>query len=516
MTLGFIALTQPSDAQAQLREILAKSISVSPSEAELDLRFRDGSAFTIRLDDGTIFVDGVSSGSYTVGDPLDEAFRNLLGQAVALEDGALAELLASWSRSAELEELESARLIAEVLEASVRDIDEDADVDQGAVSVSVGTESSLVELLVGSLGRLGALEEAMEGLDQELRLRIHVDEDVTIDSGEVASRSIVVIGSDLRIEGEVLGDVVVVGGTLELPESGIVHGEARLADTRILLNDGEIRGGLTDLLESERIMRSGLRERIRQEVREELRRDLGNEIRSAARLDDDGFSIMTPFRPVIRGVGGVVEKLIMVLVLGLIGAGFFAVAGENVDRVAETARHAPGRAVMVGFAGTFLLIPIWLFAAAALAISIIGIPLAIAWLPLFPVVVALAVLLGYVAVARNAGEWLSDSSWPWTGWIRKENPISSLFGGLLGLTFAFLAGHVMSVVPLLGVFSILLFVIGGLLTFFVAQIGFGAVLLTWGGQRREYDAYDADPGWAQAVQADVDEATFGAESAPMT
>ena len=86
----------------------------------------------------------------------------------------------------------------------------------------------------------------------------------------------------------------------------------------------------------------------------------------------------------------------------------------------------------------------------------------------------------------------------------------------LGLTFAFLAGHVMSIVPLLGVFSILLFVIGGLLTFFVAQIGFGAVLLTWGGQRREYDAYGADPGWAQAVQADVDEATFGAESAPMT
>ena len=168
---------------------------------------------------------------------------------------------------------------------------------------------------------------------------------------------------------------------------------------------------------------------------------------------------------------------------------------------------------MVGFAGSLLLIPVWLLGAVALAISIIGIPVAVAWLPLFPVAVVMAALLGYVAVARNAGEWLAESNWPWTGWIRKSNPIFTLFGGLLGLTFAFLAGHVIAIVPFLGVFSVLLFVIGGLLTFFAVQIGLGAVLLTRAGRRREYYPHDADAAWADFAQMDLDE-DIGGDSTP--
>lgn len=516
LALGFIALVLPSAADGQLRDIVTKNVSASSSEAELELRFGDGSDLEIRLDAGTIYIDGDRAGTYEQGDALDESFRGLLGQAMALENGALAEVLVDWSVPSDLRDDGSARLIDEALESSIReiqiDVDVDVDLSDGDVSISIGDETSIVELLVGSVARLGVLEDALEGLNEELR--IHVDEDVTIESGEVERRSVVVIKGTLRIEGEVRGNVVVVGGALDVREDGVVRGEARVADTRILANNGEVRGGIVDVLESERDLEVELRDRIRDEIREELRSDLRNEIRSAARFEDDGFSIMTPFRPVIRGVGGVMEKLIMVFVLGLLGAGFFAFAGENVDAVAETARRAPGRAAMVGFAGSFLLIPVWLLGAVALAISIIGIPVAVAWLPLFPIAAVMAALLGYVAVARNAGEWLADSSWPWTGWIRKSNPIFTLFGGLLGLTFAFLAGHVISIVPFLGVFSTLLFVIGGLLTFFAAQIGFGAVILTRAGRRREYYPYDADAAWEEAMRVDVDGDAVGADSAP--
>lgn len=514
LALGFIALVLPSAADGQLRDIVTKNVSASSSGAELELRFGDGSDLEIRLDAGTVYIDGNRAGTYEQGDALDEAFRGLLGQAMALENGALAQVLVDWSAPSDLRDDASARLVDEALESSIREIQVDVDIDlgDGDVSISIGDETSLVELLIGSVARLGVLEDALEGLNEELR--IHVDEDVTIESGEVERRSIVVIEGTLRIEGEVRGNVVVVGGALDVREGGVVRGEARVADTRILANNGEVRGGIVDVLESEREIELELRDRIREEIREELRSDLRNEIRSAARFEDDGFSIMTPFRPVIRGVGGIVEKLIMVFVLGLLGAGFFAFAGENVDAVAETARNAPGRAAMVGFAGSFLLIPVWLLGAVALAISIIGIPVAVAWLPLFPIAAVLAALLGYVAVARNAGEWLADSSWPWTGWIRKSNPIFTLFGGLLGLTFAFLAGHVISIVPFLGVFSTLLFVIGGLLTFFAAQIGFGAVLLTRAGRRREYYPYDVDAAWEEAMRVDVDDDSVGADSAP--
>ena len=56
--------------------------------------------------------------------------------------------------------------------------------------------------------------------------------------------------------------------------------------------------------------------------------------------------------------------------------------------------------------------------------------------------------------------------------------------------------------------------IGAMLTFFAAQIGFGAVLLTRAGRRREYYPYDADAAWEEAMQVDVDDDNGGAESAP--
>ncbi|NIR35205.1 MAG: hypothetical protein GWN73_04355, partial [Actinobacteria bacterium] len=334
------------------------------------------------------------------------------------------------------------------------------------MSVSADDERTLVRALLGSVSRLGALEEALQGVSSDFT--VHVDEDVVIPEGSVVEGTLVVIEGSVRIEGEVLGDLVVVDADLEIKimDSGVVRGEARVADARIRRNLGEVEGGVVDVLEEERNLERELRDRLRDEIRAEVRSDLRNEIRSVARMerDDDGFSLMAPIRGVVRGVGGVLEKLILVFVLGLIGAGFLAFAGENMETIAETARRSPGRAAMVGLAGSFLLIPVWVLGLVALLVSIIGIPVAIAWAPLFPLAAGLAALLGYLAVAQNAGEWLADSSFPWTGWIRKSNPVYTLVGGLLGLLLAFMAGHVISIVPFLDFLSGLLFAVGVIVT----------------------------------------------------
>lgn len=497
LALGLVALVLPSAADAQLRDIVTKNVSASSSSSELELRFDDGSELAISFEGGTVFIDGETVGDYEPGDALDEAFRRLLGQAMSLENGALAETLVDWTVPSTLEDILSAHRIDEALERSIQEVDVQVDLGDGDVSISTGDQSSLVKLLIGSVTRLGVLDDALEGLDEEFR--IHVDEDVTIEAGEIERRNVVVIEGTLRVEGEIRGNVVVVGGALDVRDDGEIRGEARIADSS-LRNSGEVHGGIVDVLETERALEVELRDRLRDEIQEELR--------------NDGFSIMAVFRPVIRGVGGIMEKLLIVFVLGLLGAGCFAFAGENVDAIAETARRAPGRAAMVGLAGSFLLIPVWLLGTVALAISIIGIPVAVAWVPLFPIAAVMAAVLGYIAVARNAGEWLADSTWPWTGWIRKSNPIFTLFGGLLGLIFAFLAGHLISIVPALGVFSWLLFAIGGLLTFYAIQIGFGAVLLTRVGRRREYYPPDVDAAWEDAMRVDVDDDDSGAESAP--
>lgn len=494
-------LVLPAAARGQLREIVSKSISASSSGASLDLEFADRGSFEVRFVRGTVYIDDESVGSYSSGDDLDRAWRALLGDAMGLENGALAEALVDWSADADLGAV--AQTVDRAIDQALRDPNVVLRSDDGSVSVSVGDQVSVVRALLGSVRRLGVLQPALEGLDEDFR--IHVDEDVVVQQGTTVEGTLVVIEGTLRVEGEVRGDVVVVGGALDVRDGGVIRGEARLADARLLRNDGDVEDGIVDVLENERDAEAELRDSLREEIRREIRDDLRHEIRNMTRMEsDDSFSIMAPFRPVIRGVGGVLEKLIMVFVLGLVGAGFLAFAGENLDTISETARKAPGRSAMVGFAGTFLLLPVWILGAVALAVSIIGIPVAIAWLPLFPVAAALAAVLGYLAVARNAGEWLAESSWPWTGWIRKSNPIITLVGGLLGLSFAFMAANVISIAPFLGVFSGLLFFVGCIITIAAMQIGFGAVLLTRAGRRREYyGPEDADAAWEAAMSVDI-------------
>jgi len=482
----------------------------------LHLEFDDGGTFDVSFEDGTVYVDGDAVATYEAGDELDTTWRSTLGEAMALENGALAELLADWSVPASFanELADAAREIDQALEEALDEIDVRVQTDEGSVSISINDETSLVQLLLGSVNRLGVLEDALEGLSSDVR--VHVDEDVVIPAGSVFEGTLVVIEGELRVEGRVDGDVVVVGGSLDLRDDGFISGEARIAESRVVRNNGEIEGGLVDVLADERNVEADIRDRLREEIREEVRSDLRRELRGVARssdvtsIDDSDFSIISPFVPVIRGVGGVFEKLILVFILGLIGAGFLAFAGENMEAISETARRSPGRAAMVGFAGSFLLIPVWILGAVALFVSIIGIPVAIAWLPLFPLAAILAGVLGYVAVAQNTGEWLADSSFPWTGWIRKTNPVFTLFGGLLGLTFAFIAANVISIAPFLGILSGLLLVVGSIVTFVAIQIGFGAVILTRAGRRREYHgAYDPDAAWEAAMSVDVDDEDVG-------
>ena len=114
-------------------------------------------------------------------------------------------------------------------------------------------------------------------------------------------------------------------------------------------------------------------------------------------------------------------------------------------------------------------------------------------------------MLGYVAVARNTGEWLADTEYPWTSWIRKANPIHTLFAGLIGLSLAYMAQDVISIAPFLGALGGLLGFAGAVITFLAMQIGFGAVLLTRAGRRREYwPSMDADAAWDAAMNDDIE------------
>jgi hypothetical protein len=301
--------------------------------------------------------------------------------------------------------------------------------------------------------------------------------------------------------GTVDRDVVKVGRRLELLEGTVVEGSLRLAEARLLLNQCEIEVEILEVRNEEPVLEE-LRASIREEVVDELRAEIRQEIRRS-----EGQSRVGPFRSVASAVGGVLENLVTILILGLIGAAVIAFGGDKIDVIAETVRRAPGRSAAVGAAGTVLLVPVWVLGFVALVVSIVGIPVAIAWLPLFPIAACLAALVGYLSVARNAGEWLADSDLPWTQWIRKSNSLITMTGGLLGLMALFVAANVVSMAPFLGFLRGLLAVAGFVVTVAAMQIGFGAVILTRGGRRRDYarDAgrYSTDEAWEAAMKVEV-------------
>ena len=500
LTLG--ALLLPVAGRAQERTVVSKQVSVGRSEAALRLEFSTGAPLDISLHDGSVFVDGEAVGGYRSGDALDAAWRSLLGDAVRLDDGELAETLRDWAPPTDLEgdRLELAAQIDGALEKALTVKAEPAP-DAPRVDVSVGGEGdgALVKALLGQAGRLATLEEALKGVGSDLKL--HVGEDVAVESGETVEGTLVVVQGDARIEGEVNGSVVVVDGTLDLGKGSRVRGDVRLADATLRRSGGTVDGEVVNVQRQER----DLEREIRDQVREEMRSELRKEIREASRGGGAGSgSFFAPFRALFHALGGVIENLVSVLVLGLIGMGVVAFAPRNLDAVAETARRSPGRAAMVGVAGSFLLVPVWLLGTVALVVSIVGIPVALLWLPLFPLAAVAAALLGYLAVARNVGEWLSESGYRYTDWIRKSNPVYTIFAGVLGLALFFIVANLLRVVPFFGFFRALLTFAGAVVGIVAMLIGFGAVLLTRAGRRPEQTPVDFDEAWKQAVDVEVE------------
>ncbi|HSW30868.1 MAG TPA: hypothetical protein VLH75_15385 [Longimicrobiales bacterium] len=495
--LALLALLIPPEGRGQERIVISKEISVGRSEAALGLEFADGAKISLALRNGAVLVDGERVGAYAAGDALDVAWRALLGEAVALEDGPLSQKLRAWSPPGALEGegLASARRFDEALDDALAPPTPSAPPTPPALSVGLEGDEALTRILLGQTSRLAALGEALKGLGSDIRL--HIDEDVDVAAGETVEGNLVVIQGDARISGTVDGDVVVVDGTLDLLEGSVVRGDVRLVDAEVDREGGVVEGEVREVDGAAADMGDEIRDRVRKEMRDEIRAELEAQ-------HGGGSAFFNPVRRVLSGIGGVLQGVVAIFILGLIGLGAVAFAPQNLDTVAEAARRAPGRAAMVGLAGAFLLIPVWVLGFVALLVTIVGIPVAIAWIPVFPLAAVAGALLGYVAVARNVGEWLADSGYPWTDWIRKSNSMTTITGGLVGLMAFFMAAHVLGIVPFFGFLKGLLVSVGVMATVVASLIGFGAVLLTRAGRRPEYTPRDPDDAWERVVDEEVD------------
>lgn len=204
---------------------------------------------------------------------------------------------------------------------------------------------------------------------------------------------------------------------------------------------------------------------------------------------------LAPLRHVWRGLSGILSTLVTFAVLfGLAVAGILLGARKYIEGVADTVRAGTGRAFLVGLAGSFLLVPVFVLGVIALAISIVGIPALLVWVPLFPIGAVVAVLLGFISVAHAIGENWAERQYSGAEWYNRANSYYFIAAGLALLSSLFIAANVITMAgPWLGFINNILNFIGACLIWGAATVGFGAVLISRGGSRSSANGVDASP-----------------------
>lgn len=487
-TLAILTLL-PMGVQGQLRDVVSNEIAVSEKEATLRIDFENREELTISFQDGQVLVNEELVGSYSKRDGLDLAWRSLLGEVITLDDGPLATALNDWDPPQELSGAggDLAARLDEILEGALalpEAMENQAVQDEGSTSAS--GEGSLLGALLSRTSALSGLAEALEGTPVN-NFILKIGEDVAVEAGDVLEGTLILVDGDLDVRGRIDGNVVLTGGTVRLFEDGEITGDLRIADGELERSGGMVLGSVLDLTEgNETQLDAADMEDLRDRMESEIRRDL----RSTMERDDrHSRNFVWGFLGNVgTAIAGLLENLVTFLVLAILGVLAVHFQSERLEVVATTARRAPIRAAVVGLAGGFFLIPIYIVGMIALAVTIIGIPVLLAWVPLFPIAAGFAVLLGYLAVARNVGEWVAEQEYRGLEWIRGSNTFYTLIAGVGALMLPCVISSALQVLGL-GFFTGLLGFVASLVTFAAASIGLGAVLLTRGGKIRPLDSY---------------------------
>ncbi|TVP44690.1 MAG: hypothetical protein EA350_11000 [Gemmatimonadales bacterium] len=496
--LLLFVVAPPGDLSAQERPLVYNEVNVSGQAAGITLEFEDGDRLSVELREGVLLVNGAEAGRYAAGDALDRAWRALLGQAIASDNGGVSRLLASWNRpdglsgnalaAAETMESRLGSALAPRTSAATGQAG-----DPAQPSMDPESHGALVDLLIRQPDRAQGLGRLL-GTRQMDAMDVRVGSDVRVGADERIEGNLLVVEGDVRVDGRVDGDLLVLGGDLRLGSDARIGGDLRILGGSIRGNRGGVDGSIEELAavsEPAGAMPTAadIRAEVERGIRDGLRESPTRSTRTAR--SSGGF-----FRNLASGVGGLLQTAVSFALLLGIGVGILYFFPRHFEVVARTAAHVPGRSFAVGWAGLLLSPFVWIFGIVFFTATIIGIPVMLLWLPLFWVMLAAAVLFGFLAVSRNLGSW----------WVNRRNsyqpqgidtaqPAARLGVGLVLLLVAFAGASILEIGgPLFGIFQVLLVVIGTLLAVNAAALGLGAALLSRAGRDRRWAGEVGDLG----------------------
>ncbi|NIM49294.1 MAG: hypothetical protein GTN78_19945 [Gemmatimonadales bacterium] len=183
----------------------------------------------------------------------------------------------------------------------------------------------------------------------------------------------------------------------------------------------------------------------------------------------------------IGGIAGsAVSLLATFIALAFMGLGLLVFAPRQLETVADTVWHSFGRSFLAGLFAQPLLLPVFGMMVVGLALTVVGILVLPFAILAFYLALVLAVLSGYIAVARTVGEVYLRRKMARGEAVRTWGTYRYIVYGLAGLLAIWLPAVVLGSVPVAGPIAI---VVAALITWVLATAGFGATIISRAGLR---------------------------------
>ena len=270
---------------------------------------------------------------------------------------------------------------------------------------------------------------------------------VHVPAGELRRGEIVIIGGSLEVDGEVQGEIVVIGGSAEFGPEAVARRDVTIVGGRLTRDPGA------------RFLRSV------------------NDF-SIIDFDFDNVDFSMPwwsgqfFGSRWQDLGAWLMRFAF---FGLLGSIVLLISAGSAERVARRVALEPVKAGFVGLLAQLLFLPLLVTGIVLLVITIIGIPLLI----LVPVVLvgALVVMvLGFTGVAQSVGQRFGGGAGGGSVFV-------VFWLGLLFVMIPTLVGEALGLVPWLGIFAVMLGIVGFVVEYVAWTAGMGAVILNrFGGE----------------------------------
>lgn len=425
--------------------------------ATLTFDYSDGGGLTLSLAQGEVQLDGRLVGRVPAGGAFEAAWQTLVQRASRLDTPGALGLLRSWKPSG-LSREESA--YAELFRESAASLSAPpGGLTLPQVVAPAPSGGLIIDLSdLSDPNRLSPLLRSAAGLRGDA-LRITVP-------GGRAQVGHFSVGSTERLQGHLL----VVRGDADI--FGTIEGNLATVDGNVLVHPGAVVTG--DVLA------------VAGQVR-----DLGGDIRGQVRTLDaprassatlsprPAESVSAWFKLARDGAG----VLGVFLTLMMVGVGLVLFARPPLEVVSDTVIHSFSRSFLVGLLGQVLVLPTFGMLVVGLVLSVAGILLVPFAVIVFALLLIVAVLGGFLAIAHAMGETLTRRQLARGASIASANSYRYVIVGLAGVMALWLCWVLFGWVPVAGT---LVLVTATLVTWLLATVGFGASLLSRAGWKEHF------------------------------